>query len=183
MMLPEEFCASMELDKLQRARSARCFLDRMTVCLLYCSNWDASENESREFTGIDWTSARQTGVYFQVVWHQGTQNNNASVNILNIRYVFHAHGIHSTPLQLQTTTLVGSGVWAHPRTCHCVYYLNTSQYHFYENPCEKFLPDRGIVLPVPGVTLVLWTLWMVDLTSFLFLPWLLRSLKSVACPK
>lgn len=72
MMLPEEFCASMELDKLGRARSARCFLDRMTVCLLYCSNWDASENESREFTGINWTSARQTAVDFQVVWHQGT---------------------------------------------------------------------------------------------------------------
>ena len=102
------------------------------------------------------------------------------MNVLNIRYVFHAHGIHlNTFNSFIALDNCPCGVWClgtPQNICPCVYYLNTSQYQFYENPCEKFLPDLRIVLPVPGVTLILWTLWTVDLTSFLFLPWLLRSL-------
>ena len=69
--------------------------------------------------------------------------------------------------------------------CHCVYFQNTSQYHFY----KRILLRNSHLILVPRIgfflylELILWTLWMLDLTRFLFLPWLLRSLKCVLCPK
>lgn len=110
------------------------------------------------------------------------------MNICNVRYIFHAHRMYLNTFRAFIDTSdkcplesVPGPTPEHLSLClssRC-YYQNASQCHFHNDPSKKFLPDLSTknCSSWNWIYFNLWTLWMVALTRFLSLPWLLRSFK------
>ena len=90
--------------------------------MLYCSNWDTSEHERGEYTGINLCQANWG--LFPGAWHQWALRNHAYMNIFIVRYIFQAYGTHlntsNSFTALDNCPWGVQGLGTPQNICHCI---------------------------------------------------------------